>query len=158
MTATTAFALWLALLSASPLVSCQPDSSRWMNVNTSSGPIKGHMAAGQSRVIEYLGIPFAKAPIGALRFEPPQRFAGHGLVEASDYGLSCPSFESGPPSYPQMSPQAQDILGAFTVIKGRGVLQGEDCLNLNIWTKPSLASSDKAKPVVVFIHGGRESS
>ena len=157
LTAITGFALWLALFGSSP-VSCYPDPPRWMNVRTSSGTIKGHMAAGEPRVIEYLGIPFAKAPAGSLRFEPPQRFTADGVVEASDYGLSCPSFESGPPSYPQMSPPAQDILEAFTAIKGRGAPQGEDCLNLNIWTKPSLASSDKAKPVVVFIHGGRESS
>jgi len=157
LTARTGFVLWLALWGAIP-VSCYPDSPKWMNVKTSSGTIRGHKATGEPKVIEYLGIPFAKPPTGALRFAPPQRFTDDGVFEASDYGLSCPSFESGPPSYPQMSPQAQDILEAFTVIKGTGALQGEDCLNLNIWTKPSPASSGKAKPVVVFIHGGRESS
>jgi cholinesterase len=157
LTATTGFALWLATFGSST-VSCYSDSPRWMSVKTSSGTIKGHMAAGEPNVIEYLGIPFAKPPTGALRFAPPQPLTGDGVVEASEYGLSCPSFESGPPSYPQMSPQAQDILEAFTVIKGRGAPQGEDCLNLNIWTKRRLPSSDKAKPVVVFIHGGREFS
>lgn len=59
-------------------------------------------------------------------------------------------------SYPQSSPQAQDILDAFTVVKGTNDLQDEDCLTLKIWTKFSPVSHGKDKPVVIFIYGGRK--
>jgi len=42
-------------------------------VGTQSGLIKGHVATwpSDSNVSEYLGIPYAKVPVGPLRFAPP---------------------------------------------------------------------------------------
>lgn len=52
-------------------------------VVTSSGLVLGHPASQKTQVSEYLGIPFAKPPIGSLRFTAPQAFEGSGEINAS---------------------------------------------------------------------------
>ena len=71
--------------------------TRWMGlsmkpsyntpVQTSNGAIVGHEAANASRVIEYLGIPYAQPPIGDLRFAAPVKFDGDpkSTFVASEY-------------------------------------------------------------------------
>lgn len=62
--------------------------SNWtvgQTVQTSSGPVTGHSAVNGSQVSEYLGIPFAKAPIGDLRFAPPQKYTGSSTINGSSY-------------------------------------------------------------------------
>jgi cholinesterase len=54
-------------------------------VKTSSGTVVGHAAALRTQVSEYLGIPFAKPPLGKLRFAAPQKFKGNGTINASKY-------------------------------------------------------------------------
>lgn len=60
----------------------------------------------------FLGIPYAAAPVGPLRFAPPQRHHGwNSTYQAVQYKPPCP----------QLPIQ-------------RGVIYIEDCLYLNIWT------------------------
>ena len=155
LTCLTGTSLWI-LFSTPLLAECYVQSPEWVNVNTTSGVVQGHITDSRPDVVEYLGIPYAKPPIDDLCFAPPERFHGTDVINGTGYGFSCPSFESGAMSYPQFSPQAQDILDAFTVVKGTSALQDEDCLTLNIWTKPSPVSDGTGKPVVVFIYGGRK--
>jgi hypothetical protein len=54
-------------------------------VKTSSGTVKGHAGQFRKEVSEYVGIPYAKPPIGALRFAPPVKFTGTGSINASVY-------------------------------------------------------------------------
>ena len=54
-------------------------------IHTSSGLIEGHMAPNRPEVMEYLGIPFAKPPVGNLRFAAPQAFRGSGRYIASRF-------------------------------------------------------------------------
>lgn len=54
-------------------------------VQTSSGPVEGHPARNASEVSEYLGIPFAQAPIGDLRWAAPVKFAGNDTVNGTAY-------------------------------------------------------------------------
>ena len=42
-------------------------------VQTTSGIIRGQASEGAPGVSEYLGIPYAKPPLGNLRFQPPQK-------------------------------------------------------------------------------------
>ena len=44
-----------------------------LTVTTTNGLITGHRAPNATKVYEYLGIPFAQAPIGDLRFAPPEK-------------------------------------------------------------------------------------
>ena len=66
----------LLLFVAGTCVSASPPpgyASGWQvgqEVSTTSGRVKGHAAtwAGNEEVSEYLGIPYATPPLGALRF------------------------------------------------------------------------------------------
>jgi hypothetical protein len=57
------------------------------NVETSSGTLIGHPSSNKTRVTEFLGIRYAEAPVGELRFAAPKKYvATIGTVfEASDW-------------------------------------------------------------------------
>ncbi|KAK1846017.1 carboxylesterase [Colletotrichum chrysophilum] len=124
-----------------------------LTVNTTNGPITGHLASNASVVIEYLGIPYAKPPVGDLRFAPPVQFTSNASYDASNFGFDCPLSPSKKVDYPDMTPQAQRIISYFA--SGAGTPQSEDCLTLNIWAKPANKLHSSNKPVIVFFYGGR---
>ena len=84
-------------------------------------------------VASWLGIPYAKAPVGARRFKAPE------YVDASDKVFEAKHYGKG----------AYGSLGYPDCIQKQ---MSEDCLFLNIW----LNEDDKTpkKPVMVWIHGG----
>ena len=93
---------------------------------TVNGAVRG-LASGA--VHEFLGIPYAAPPVGALRWQPPQPAAGwSGVRDATQFGPHCPQL-AGP--FGQAS-------------------TSENCLFLNVFT-PSHGASH---PVMVWIHGG----
>lgn len=51
-------------------------------VETSSGAVFGH-AATNPEVLEYLGIPYAQAPVGDHRFAAPVKYAGSSKIDGS---------------------------------------------------------------------------
>jgi para-nitrobenzyl esterase len=102
-------------------------------LETATGKLAGQRKAG---VLSFKGIPFAKPPMGSMRWrmaEPCPPWPG--VRDATRYGAVCP--------------QAVSQLEALT---GRMIgEQSEDCLHLNVWTP----GCDGAKrPVMVWIHGG----
>lgn len=133
---------------------CKPAPPNYMTVQSTNGPITGHMATNASCVIEYLGIPYVKPPVGNLRFAAPERFTGNTPYEAASFGNDCPLTASKPVNYPGFTPQAQRIINYFA--SAAGTPQSEDCLTLNIWSKPSPASDTANKTVLVFFYGGRK--
>ena len=54
-------------------------------VRTTSGIVIGKAAPKLTEVSEYLGIPYAKPPVGQLRFAAPERFVGYGKINATSY-------------------------------------------------------------------------
>ncbi len=84
-------------------------------------------------VASWLGIPYAKAPVGARRFKAPE------YVDACDKVFEAKYYGKG----------AYGSLGYPDCIQKQ---MSEDCLFLNIW----LNEDDKTpkKPVMVWIHGG----
>src|SRR5262245_7444307 len=103
--------LWAcAALALLALVSgCDSDSGPTDSILTESGPVRGTHAGA---VDEYLGIPYAAAPVDALRWLPPQPHARwRGVLEALDFGSEC--------TQPGASPDT--IAGS------------EDCLFLNVY-------------------------
>jgi para-nitrobenzyl esterase len=85
----------------------------------------------------FLGIPYARPPLGSLRFRPPQAF-GHwsGTRSAKAYGASCP--------------QDPDEIGIPHMPLAVGDTD-ENCLYLNVWTP---APDGKPRPVLFWVHGG----
>ena len=59
------------------------------------------------------------------------------------------------PAFPGFTTQALEILSVFTA--AAGTLRSEDCLTLNIWSKPTANSLKAEKPVLILFHGGRQS-
>lgn len=103
-------------------------------VATSVGKVAGTQGPGEIR--RYLGIPFAKPPVGALRWAAPQPLSWPGLLNADRTGPECIQLL-----------RPHDINHYF----GEEATS-ENCLFLNIWAPPARAGA--GLPVVVFIHGG----
>jgi para-nitrobenzyl esterase len=103
-------------------------------VRTAEGPVQGRVRNG---INEFLGIPFAAPPVGALRWQPPQPRPGWTqTLIATKFGNTCPQITE---------------LGVFA----GPVSVTEDCLYLNVFTTSrSLAANAKQRPVLVWIHGG----
>ncbi len=100
-------------------------------VSTADGAVRGTAADG---VRVFQGIPYAAAPTGALRWQPPVDPAPWRTVrEATAPGLRCIQDVRLDPDY--------------------GRPTGEDCLNLTVWT-PEGARPGSPRPVMVWIHGG----
>ncbi|KAK4173861.1 putative lipase [Triangularia setosa] len=152
MLSTASLLIPIVLANTALATPCQSTIEQHAQVRTSSGLITGHTAPNTGCVIEFLGIPYAKPPIGDLRFAPPQKLLTPDLsYNASSFGHDCPSTPSKPVNYPGFTPQAQRIINYFA--SATGTPQSEDCLTLNIWTSPS--SPRRPKPVLVFFYGGR---
>ncbi|KAK8079708.1 hypothetical protein PG997_007526 [Apiospora hydei] len=120
-------------------------------VKTTSGLLIGHPGPNRSVVAEFLGVPYAAPPIGELRFAPPVRLpSSNATLNASEWVPKGAAQASG---FPRFHPQAQQIIDYF--VGGAGTPQSEDCLTLNIWTKPTASAAQQKKPVLIFLHGGR---
>ncbi|KAK2010867.1 carboxylesterase [Colletotrichum eremochloae] len=125
-------------------------------VQTTSGLVQGHAAGGAVRVSEYLGIPYAQPPIGTLRFQPPAKFTGSSIINGSAFGKQCmqPTINASNVVVPEgfanlgVPNSAASVLSVLADVGP----QSEDCLTLNVWTKPQEGESKKA--VLVWIHGG----
>jgi para-nitrobenzyl esterase len=102
-----------------------------LEIKISNGIIKGLREKG---LYAFKGIPFAKPPVGNLRFRPP--------VPCDDWfgSLDCTCY--GPRPCQNPPPWCKDRAIA---------VYDEDCLNLNVWTP---AIDDKKRPVVFNIFGG----
>jgi len=112
--------------------------------------VKGHPSNWQPTVSEYLGIPFAQPPVGDLRFKAPKAWKGNSTttVIADKYSPDCPANNNAVNASALNQPRGVVLaaLGQF------GDSYDEDCLTLNVWTKPQ--SGEKAKAVLVWIYGG----
>ena len=88
----------------------------------------------ENGVRSYRGIPYAKPPVGELRWKAPVLAeADDGVYEAYYYGKS-----------PIQTEAETEQASAYP--------QGEDCLTLNVWTNDNGPS--EGKPVMVFFPGG----
>ena len=104
------------------------------DVRVAQGELHGTVDHG---VAAYLGIPYAAAPFGSLRMQPPAPAEPwSGVRDATAYGPTVPKGDY-PPQYQQLLPEV--------------TIAGDECLNLNVWTPDPSATG---LPVFVWIHGG----
>jgi para-nitrobenzyl esterase len=109
-------------------------------VSVAGGRVRG---ARRGEVWSFSGIPYARAPEGALRWRPPQApVPWEGVREASSFGPIAPQSVSTSGLMGPDNPEVNEP-------------QSEDCLTLNIWTS-DLPDAPVApgRPVMVWIHGG----
>jgi para-nitrobenzyl esterase len=105
-------------------------------VQVGAGLLRGVEVGG---VAAFKGIPYAKAPVGDLRWRPPVPApAWTGVRGAKSFGAACPQ----PPQSPT---------GLYS---GGLAPMSEDCLTLNVWAPSGAQNGGNKLPVMVWIHGG----
>lgn len=100
-------------------------------------------------VAQFSGIPFARPPVGELRWRAPRpHIPRQGKQQATGFAPACMQDQ-------RMVNWYADVARAFghgpEVVKGPAGVS-EDCLYLNVWTPD--VSGDARLPVTVFVHGG----
>jgi acetylcholinesterase len=147
--------LWVSLLAfcaaASTVLATSPlpTSSNGPTVTLDQGTFLGTTANGTN---QFRGIPFAKQPIGDLRYRLPQPNDPYvGQYNATAFGNSC--FQQALNlSLPTGLPN-QTIEYLKTLATSSNISVGEDCLTINVFA-PANATSNSNLPVVVWIYGG----
>ena len=126
------------LLVSTSVSSAAPGDDDPVVVIDGIGSVTGSVSRFSKDVGVFRGIPYAKPPIGSLRWAPPTPFGSFGHRNATSFGSVC----------------AQGTIG-------QPLTGSEDCLFLNIGAPiPSSSSSSSSSssgnllPVLVWIHGG----
>ncbi|XP_067005694.2 juvenile hormone esterase [Anabrus simplex] len=103
-------------------------------VRTTQGQLRGSVmkTVEGKDIFAFRGVPFAKAPVGDLRFRAPQPAEPwEGVRNATEDGAPCP--------------QISENFG----------VPSEDCLTLNVYTtKIPKTKGDQLRPVIIFFHPG----
>ncbi|KAF8144537.1 Alpha/Beta hydrolase protein [Mycena galopus ATCC 62051] len=126
------------ILAAAALVLCANAQTPIIDLGYAS--YQGTVSA--ANVSHFLGIRYAAAPLGDLRFrapQPPESICG--LQQASSVPARC----------------FQAWFGSSSInpLESRAVTSSEDCLFLNVYYPSDAAGTPPTKlPVIVWIHGG----
>ncbi|HEX4851026.1 MAG TPA: carboxylesterase family protein, partial [Puia sp.] len=121
------------------IISFQTMAQYPMTIKIEGGEISGIDLPGE--VHAFKGIPFAKPPVGDLRWKAPQPVTPWKGVRV------CKTFG---PSPMQGKPVPFGTWTEEFLIPKEPI--SEDCLYLNVWT--SARSSKERRPVIVWIYGG----
>ncbi|KAI0382797.1 alpha/beta-hydrolase [Hypomontagnella monticulosa] len=102
-------------------------------VKTRSGTVHGGKCSNAD-VDYFFSIPYAKPPVGELRFAPPEpyRNSSRGVINGTIPAPSCIQ---------------------FTTLFGEGSGMSEDCLFVHVWA-PASATPKSKLPVKVWLYGG----
>lgn len=157
----TSLMLVLLLLSA-----CQPESGKGsvrletesyraaddFPVFSSGGVDYVGISDDKENVDAFLGIPFAQAPVGEQRWQPPKPW------HSTETTYVAQNFADACMQGPHLANWYQDLITSFGGDPDSFPLPqlSEDCLYLNIWRPAKAATLEGTGllPVYVFIHGG----
>ncbi|MDM0003171.1 carboxylesterase family protein [Variovorax sp. J22G73] len=113
---------------------------------TTAGKIEGVDDSAASGTYYWKGVPFAKPPVGALRWRAPaEPEAWTGIRPAKTFGAACLQIGR------MFGPGSNNTYDATIVSTMGQPLGSEDCLFVNVW-RP--ATTDTNLPVLLFVHGG----
>lgn len=130
------FFKWLLIM----LVGIYRDESKEVNIETNIGSLIGETDHIQfdgehKHVTRFLGIPYAKPPIGARRFMKPERLdSTFSKYNATFHRPHC------------MQSHSYKYMKIYQ--------QSENCLYLNIYIPGTDIRDTNAIPVMIYIHGG----
>uniref|UniRef100_H0WUI4 Carboxylic ester hydrolase n=1 Tax=Otolemur garnettii TaxID=30611 RepID=H0WUI4_OTOGA len=114
---------------------------------THTGQVRGsltHVKGTDVGVHTFLGIPFAKPPVGLLRFAPPELpESWSGVRDGTSHPAMCPQ---------DLTSMNEEVLTMFNMTMP-SIPMSEDCLYLSIYT-PAHTHEGSNLPVMVWIHGG----
>jgi para-nitrobenzyl esterase len=122
-----------AILGAAAALAASVADAQPVTVKIDSGPVVG---AAEEKANVFRNIPFAAAPVGDLRWAPPQ--------PVKPWTAPRPAAEAGPSCPQPMNADGTPNSG------GANGPTSEDCLQLNVFTPKGA----KGAPVMVWIHGG----
>lgn len=124
----------IILIFFSSLARAQNSNAFPVQVSVENGIIEGNYDT-HTGIQTYFGVPFAKPPIGDLRWRAPQPLDNwEGVKETKKFGPR---------------PMQTNVFGDM---KSRSNGVSEDCLHLNIWTPAD--RNTKGLPVLVYFYGG----
>ena len=127
------------------LLSCASNQNKTIEIRSDQATLRT-ISAGNvigyshyNNTFAWLGIPYAKPPVGDLRWKAPRELEPwQNTYEALDYGQACT--------------QTGSTFGDPEAVVG-SVHGSEDCLYLNIFT-PKNIQNDEKLPVMYWVHGG----
>ncbi len=125
-------AIVAGLLAATSIIAFSAQAATPTKVKIDSGTLVGETVDGVKR---FKGVPFAKPPVGDLRWRAPQKISWTGERDATKFALPCPQ-----------------PINANGTVNGGGVAgaTSEDCLYLNVWAP----ANAKNAPVMMWLYGG----
>lgn len=128
-------------------------------VTTKYGALRGSIGTLSNHKLQsvevFLGVPYASAPVGSLRFMPPVT-PPHwkGIKNADQFGSVCPQ------RLPDITNETEALrkmpsgrLQYLRRLLPYLVNQSEDCLYLNIYAPAVVGREPIRLPVMVYIHG-----
>ena len=126
--------LSILLLVTTPKITSQTHNAFPVQVKIENGIIEGNYDT-HTGMQTYFGVPFAKPPVGELRWKAPQPLdPWTGVKETKAFG-----------------PRPMQTM-VFGDMKSRSAGVSEDCLYLNVWTPANRNTKDL--PVLVYFYGG----
>lgn len=128
------------------VAACSADPS----VSVNNEILQGERLAGG--IAAFRGIPFAAAPVGELRWAPPQAY------RSKSASRNATSFAPACMQSPRILDWYRDLAETFGASRDvfDDLVVSEDCLYLNIWT-PAVGGA-ASLPVMVYLHGGSNNS